>query len=74
MLPKNNIWTAGTMIFDPSSFGVDAHKNLIDQAEGLAPEAYSELERPSRYTVKTAPRRRGSGTGNESSPSASTPP
>jgi hypothetical protein len=38
-------------------FGIDAMPNLVALAEGLAAEDYSELERPARYTVKTAPRR-----------------
>ena len=37
-------------------FGIDAMPNLVALAEGLAAEAYSELERPARYTIKTAPR------------------
>jgi hypothetical protein len=37
-------------------FGIDARSNLIDIAEGLAAESYSELERPPRYTIKTVPR------------------
>jgi hypothetical protein len=37
-------------------FGIDARPNLIDIAEGLSPESYSELERPARYTIKTVPR------------------
>src|SRR6187401_3095869 len=37
-------------------FGFDAMPNLIARAEGLPAEAYSELERPSRYTLKTVPR------------------
>ena len=37
-------------------FGIDAMPNLVAIAEGLAAEEYSELERPARYTIKTAPR------------------
>jgi hypothetical protein len=38
-------------------FGFAAMPNLIERAEGLPAEAYSELERPPRYTIKTVPRR-----------------
>ena len=38
-------------------FGIDAMPNLVALAEGLAAGDYSELERPARYTIKTAPRR-----------------
>jgi hypothetical protein len=37
-------------------FGIDAMPNLVAIAEGLAARDYSELERPARYTIKTAPR------------------
>ncbi len=37
-------------------FGIDAMPNLVARAEGLPPERYGELERPARYTIKTAPR------------------
>jgi hypothetical protein len=37
-------------------FGIDAMPNLVALAEGLAAEDYSELERPPRYSIKTAPR------------------
>jgi Transposase DDE domain group 1 len=37
-------------------FGIDAMPNLVAIAEVLAAEDYSELERPARYTIKTAPR------------------
>jgi Transposase DDE domain group 1 len=37
-------------------FGYEAYPNLIARAESLAPEEYSELERPPRYTIKTKPR------------------
>jgi Transposase DDE domain group 1 len=37
-------------------FGVDAMPNLKDLAEDLPAEAYSFLERPPRYPIKTAPR------------------
>ena len=37
-------------------FGIDAHPALKAWAEDLPADAYSYLERPPRYTVKTAPR------------------
>jgi hypothetical protein len=37
-------------------FGIDARDNLKALADELPPEAYSFLERPPRYTIKTAPR------------------
>ena len=37
-------------------FGIDAHATLKALADGLPAEAYSFLERPPRYTIKTAPR------------------
>jgi hypothetical protein len=37
-------------------FGIDAMANLKGLAERLPDLAYSELERPPRYTIKTAPR------------------
>jgi hypothetical protein len=37
-------------------FGLDAHPTLKALAEDLPEDAYSYLERPPRYTVKTAPR------------------
>ena len=37
-------------------FGIAAMANLVAIAEGLSPGRYSELERPARYTIKTAPR------------------
>jgi hypothetical protein len=37
-------------------FGIAAMANLVERAEGLPGEAYSELERPPRYTIKTEPR------------------
>ena len=37
-------------------FGIDARKNLKDLADHLDDLQYSELERPPRYTIKTAPR------------------
>jgi hypothetical protein len=39
-------------------FGYDAYPNLIARAEELAPEAYSLLARPPKYTIRTKPRRR----------------
>ena len=37
-------------------FGIDAMANLVAIAEALPAEKYGELERPARYTIKTAPR------------------
>jgi Transposase DDE domain group 1 len=37
-------------------FGIDAMANLKDLAERLPELRYSELERPPRYTIQTAPR------------------
>src|SRR4051794_37130623 len=37
-------------------FGIDAMPNLVARAEGLPAEAYAELERPARYTIRTVPR------------------
>jgi hypothetical protein len=37
-------------------FGLDAHPSLKARAEDLPADAYSYLERPPRYTIKTAPR------------------
>ena len=37
-------------------FGIDAMPNLIALAEQLPAAAYSELERPARYTIGTVPR------------------
>jgi hypothetical protein len=37
-------------------FGIDARSNLVALAEGLSPENYSELERPTRDPIKTVPR------------------
>ena len=37
-------------------FGVAAMANLVELAENLPAEAYTELERPPRYTIKTEPR------------------
>lgn len=39
-------------------FGMDARTNLKALADDLPAEAYSFLERPPRYTIKTAPRQR----------------
>ena len=39
-------------------FGIDAHPTLVALAAGLPAEAYGFLERPPKYTIKTAPRRR----------------
>jgi hypothetical protein len=40
------------------TFGIDAMPNLIARAEGLPASAYSFLERPPGYEVKTAPRQK----------------
>jgi Transposase DDE domain group 1 len=37
-------------------FGIDAHDTLKAKADDLPAEAYSFLERPPRYTIRTAPR------------------
>jgi len=37
-------------------FGIDAMPNLVALADDLPAEAYSFLERPPRYAIKTAPR------------------
>ncbi len=39
-------------------FGIDAMQNLVDLADDLPAEAYSFLERPPRYAIKTVPRER----------------
>ena len=39
-------------------FGIDAHPALRARAEALPAAAYSFLERPPRYAIKTAPRQR----------------
>jgi hypothetical protein len=39
-------------------FGMGVNEALIARAEGLPAEAYSFLERPPKYEIKTAPRRR----------------
>jgi Transposase DDE domain group 1 len=39
-------------------FGIDAHPTLVALAEGLPAAAYSFLERPPGYVIKTAPRQR----------------
>jgi len=39
-------------------FGIDAMPNLKARADDLPAEAYSFLERPPRYEIKTAPRQR----------------
>ena len=39
-------------------FGIDAHPTLVARAQGLSAAAYSVLERPPRYLIKTAPRQR----------------
>jgi hypothetical protein len=37
-------------------FGMDAHPKVVKLAEGLAPEAWTPLERLPRYEIKTRPR------------------
>jgi hypothetical protein len=37
-------------------FGIAAMANLVERAESLPAEAYTELERAPRYTIKTVPR------------------
>ncbi len=39
-------------------FGFDAKQNLIDRAETLKESAWTPLERPAKYEVRTTPRRR----------------
>jgi len=39
-------------------FGFEAHAALVERAEGLPATAYGFLERPPRYTIKSAPRQR----------------
>ena len=39
-------------------FGMDANEALVARAEALPADAYSYLERPPKYAIKTAPRRR----------------
>jgi hypothetical protein len=39
-------------------FGIDAHVTLVAKAQELSAEAYSFLERPPGYVIKTAPRQR----------------
>jgi hypothetical protein len=39
-------------------FGIDAHPTLRARAEALPADAYSFLERPPKYEIKTAPRER----------------
>jgi hypothetical protein len=39
-------------------FGIDAMRNLRQQAESLPAEAWKRLERPAKYEVKTEPRAR----------------
>jgi hypothetical protein len=46
-------WDEGSIRF---IFGIDAMANLKGLAERLPELRYSELERPPRYTIKTAPR------------------
>jgi len=39
-------------------FGIAAMRNLVDRAESLPETAWTPLERPPKYTVRTEPRRR----------------
>jgi len=39
-------------------FGIDAHPTLVARAQGLPAAAYSFLERPPGYRIRTAPRQR----------------
>ncbi len=39
-------------------FGIDAMRNLVDLAEGVAENAWKPLHREKKYEVKTVPRRR----------------
>src|SRR5262249_55285982 len=39
-------------------FGIDAMPNLVARADGLPAEAYSFLERPPRYAIRTVPRQK----------------
>jgi hypothetical protein len=39
-------------------FGYNAHPNLVETASNLPQSAFSPLERPARYEVRTEPRRR----------------
>jgi len=39
-------------------FGIDAHPTLVAKAEGLSAAAYSFLERPPKYEIRTVPRDR----------------
>ena len=39
-------------------FGIDANEALVAMAEALPADAYSFLERPPKYAIKTAPRQR----------------
>jgi Transposase DDE domain group 1 len=39
-------------------FGIDAHPALVARAEGLSGSAYSFLERPPKYEIRTVPRDR----------------
>jgi hypothetical protein len=46
-------WERGSIRF---IFGIAAMPNLVERAEGLPAGSYSELDRPPRYAIKTAPR------------------
>jgi len=48
-------WTSDGVLF---SFGYDAHLSLKCQAELLPESAWSKLERPAKYQVRTTPRRK----------------
>ena len=53
--PELDAWDEQGHVFN---FGMDAMPNLKDMAEILPEEAWSPLERPPRYKVKTTPRAR----------------
>ena len=53
MHPPRSLGRAGDIQF---VFGMAATDNLKELADRLPPEAYSFLERPPRYEIKTAPR------------------
>jgi len=46
-------------------FGYDAHPNLVKKADLLPPDAWSVLERPPAYEVKTKPRKKPKNVKNE---------
>ena len=48
-------WDEGGVSF---YFGIDAMRPLVERADALADEAWTFLDRPAKYEVKTSPRRR----------------